>query len=297
MPKNHRIGHGGTLDPFATGVLVVLIGEATKIADAYLHSKKTYTGTITLGSQTDTADCTGTVISSATLPDFCSRSDADHCWAELASTFVTEPYYQIPPMYSAKKKDGVALYDLAREGISIEREPLLKKIESFDVHTTQNPSELNFSVQCESGTYIRVLAEDLAKKAATVAHLKTLCRSQSSDCELQTSISLDDLLQNPETITQHIRPLETIAQHVPSISISTTERDLLRNGNRNAVHQVEEKIIQFVSASQIHTQTHIEPYKAPRYLLAKCDRQWVALFQLETEANKALHYRMQRIFN
>jgi tRNA pseudouridine55 synthase len=293
MPKNHRIGHGGTLDPFATGVLVVLIGEATKIADAYLHSKKTYTGTITLGSQTDTADCTGTLIQSLSLPDFTLYSNAAVRWTELAATFVNEPYFQTPPMYSAKKKDGVALYDLARQGIEVERTALLKKIEGFKIYTTANPTELSFRVSCESGTYIRVLAEDLAKKAGTVAHLKTLCRSQSSDCELQNSISLDDLLQNPETITQHIRPLETIAQHVPSISISTNERDLLRNGNRNAVHQVEEKIIQFVSDRQ----TSVEKSKAPRYLLAKCDRQWVALFQLEYEPNEALHYRMQRIFN
>ncbi len=277
--KGFRIGHGGTLDPFATGVLIVLFGEATKLADTYLHSSKTYEGVITLGKQTDTGDLTGSIISEKAVPELSEKN-----WQSLAQAFTEEAYFQTPPMYSAKKKDGVSLHELARKGIEVERAAILKKISKFEV-TFRSESELNFVVACESGTYVRVIAEDLAKKANTVAHLKTLNRIQSSDVKLSDCTRLDSTIRYLEEKLPleefgSYRPLSALGTHVPSLSITEDTVRLLRNGIQNTANQL--------AASIAHQ------YPSARYALARCENKPVALFEKPSEIGG---FRLQRVFN
>jgi tRNA pseudouridine55 synthase len=289
--KGFKIGHGGTLDPFATGALIVLIGEATKLADTYLHSVKSYSGIITLGSQTDTADLTGGLIKHEPTPNLNSNE-----WQSIADTFVKEAYWQVPPMHSAKKMDGKPLHSFARQGIELDRKAILKKIHQFKVRLIQPDSEsktpeLSFEVQCESGTYVRVIAEDLAKKAGTLGHLKTLIRTQTSDVTLEQCEKLESVLRFIETKTPlselpSFHPIDKVALHLTSIQISESLAESLLAGKKQAVFEV----LQSISPDRL------ESY--PRYFVAKLDTgKPVALFErLENkDAESGLSYRMQRV--
>ncbi len=228
-PKNFKIGHGGTLDPFATGVLAVLVGEATKLADCYLHSTKSYSGRIRLGERKDTGDLTGETLEQARVPDLNPEQ-----WQELARHFALEPYWQTPPMYSAKKQGGRALHELARKGIEVKRDPILKRIDSFRILSKEQGS-LEFSVTCESGTYVRVLAEDLARKAGTLAYLDRLERTASSDLQLSSCDSLDVCAQRiedgvPFTDFKNFFPLDSLATHLPRIELKGFEIFRIRSG-------------------------------------------------------------------
>lgn len=166
-----KIGHGGTLDPFATGLLIICIGKATKQSSQFLGCAKTYAGTIQFGVARDTADPTGTVIAtSETVPAGIAAIQA------AADQFAAAPYLQTPPMYSAKKKDGKRLYELAREGKTIERQPKACRITGFTINAYAAPTA-QFEVTVSAGTYVRTLAEDLATKLGTVAHLTSLRRT------------------------------------------------------------------------------------------------------------------------
>jgi tRNA pseudouridine55 synthase len=282
--KGFRIGHGGTLDPFASGVLVVLLGEATKLADSYLHSKKIYTGIIQLGIQTDTADHTGTIVQQHDLPASAKLSESE--WNAIAQIFVQGPYLQVPPMYSAKKVDGQALHHLARQGIEIERAPILKKIESFQIQThVERPTELAFSVACESGTYVRVIAEDLAKLAGTFAHLKTLVRAQSSDAQLEKTLDLEPVLEKLNSQTDlhtlgNFIPLPAVASHLKSIEIDEVTAQSVRCG----IVKTNQQILQNVE----------KECPQARYVLIKNSTGPVAL--LEKSAGSET-FRIQRVFN
>ncbi|MBU6153747.1 MAG: tRNA pseudouridine(55) synthase TruB [Bdellovibrionales bacterium] len=275
--KSLKIGHGGTLDPFATGVLVVLFGEATKLADCYLHSKKTYTGTIRLGITTDSGDLTGEKTAERPVPPLSLAQ-----WQQLANQFVDEPYFQTPPMHSAKKKDGVALYELARRGVEIEREPIRKTIHSFTL-SNLHPDTIAFEVTCESGTYVRVLAYDLAKSAGTLAHLTTLRRTASSDRSIAESLPLDQTIEalekHPESLPNLI-PLEQLATHVPEIKIDSLRASRIRAGRVEAIQEFLE-----------HPN---RPGLEGRYVLIRDDSSLIALLERPAPQGPS---RLQRVFN
>lgn len=281
--KGFKIGHGGTLDPFATGVLVVLIGEATKLADCYLHSKKSYSGIIQLGLKMDSGDPTGTPVRRDPVPALTLRD-----WQESADRFVKGPYLQTPPMHSAKKKDGRALYDLAREGIEIEREAILKTIHSFRIGPGRTSDQLTFEVACESGTYVRVLAEDLAALRTTSAHLLSLRRTSSSDRALLEAVELVDTLRKIETGSRNslrdlpgFVDLPDLATHLPSLSVPEGGAGPLRQGISKAIEALGRQ------ADTLET--------ASRYVLARTpDRFPVALLERPIPATP---FRLQRIFN
>jgi tRNA pseudouridine55 synthase len=166
-----KVGHLGTLDPFASGLLPLCIGEATKVARWLLLERKRYEGTIQLGATTDTLDRTGTVTGTAPVPAI-AAADLE----ALARRF-TGPGTQTPPMYSALKRDGVPLYRLARKGIEVEREA--RAIEIHALRLEAGPGDtLEFDVACSKGTYVRVLAADLGAALGTVAHLTRLRRTE-----------------------------------------------------------------------------------------------------------------------
>jgi tRNA pseudouridine55 synthase len=278
--KGFKIGHGGTLDPFATGALIVFIGEGTKLADTYLHSKKAYDGIITLGVAMDTRDLTGTVTAVLPVPHL---TLAD--WQKVADEFVNHAYPQTPPMFSAKKRDGTPLYELARAGIEVPREAIVKKITSFEIQASDHVQELLFSVHCESGTYVRVLAEDLAKKAGTLAHLKTLRRIQSSDVAISDCITLEETLAEIEKNTpllafKNFRSLAKIASHVPSLSIDAESCDLLWRG-------IQRESLRLGDAC-------FDKFPEHRLVIARVEGTPVALFE---NLKNLSTFRLQRIFN
>jgi len=245
--KGFKIGHGGTLDPFATGALVVLVGEATKLADTYLHSIKTYQGIITLGVKTTTADFTGDLIERG------PTTSLDTPWQKLASEFVNGEYWQTPPMYSAKKQDGRALHELARQGIEVERKAILKKIYHFEVESISE-TELSFEVKCESGTYVRVIAEDLAQKAGTVAHLKTLIRTQTSDVSLDQCLPLEKVQallmeQTPLENLYAFHPMQEVATHLPQLKVTEAEALAVLNGKTKITQSIIQRFKDLPSSS------------------------------------------------
>ncbi len=275
--KTLKIGHGGTLDPFATGVLVVLFGEATKLADCYLHSKKTYTGTIRLGIETDSGDLTGEKTNELPVPDLSLPQ-----WQPLAEEFVAGPYFQTPPMHSAKKRDGVALYELARKGVEIEREAIQKTIHSFTLSNT-TPNSLSFEVTCESGTYVRVLASDLAKKAGTVAHLASLRRTASSDRNIMESLPLDqtiDVIEKHHESLPNLIPLDRLATHVPEIKTDSIRASRIRAGRMDAIQE-------FLDQAEGLS-------LKGRYLLIRDHSSLIGLLE---RADENQPYRLQRVFN
>jgi tRNA pseudouridine55 synthase len=181
-----KVGHLGTLDPFASGLLPLGIDDGTKIAEIFLTAQKSYRGVIALGVETDTQDSTGKVIETREVP---ALADAE--LEKLRQAF-TGTLMQTPPMFSALKKDGVRLYRLARKGQTVDRAPREIKVESLRLWT-QGAAEIGFEVTCSKGTYIRTLAADMGQSLGCGAHLKTLRRLTCGHLSVENAISLDDI--------------------------------------------------------------------------------------------------------
>lgn len=182
-----KVGHSGTLDPFATGVLLVFIGrEATKNISKFADMEKEYYAKIKLGEKTDTADLTGKVIKEVLIPEL-SISQIESVFQNFIGKI-----QQIPPMYSAVKKNGIRLYKLARKGEIIEREPRIVEIKELKLQKYEEPF-LEFSALVSKGTYIRTLAEDIAEKLGTVGHLVELRRIRIGDFHIKDALKLDEL--------------------------------------------------------------------------------------------------------
>ena len=179
-----KVGHSGTLDPFADGVLVLGVGKSTKKLSSIIQYDKTYEGVIRLGIQTDSMDLTGTVVAEEKIPVITSTM-LDQC----ANSFVGE-LLQRTPMFSARKIDGVRLYKLARKNISIKTNPKLVTIKNLKIEVIDD-NNLEVIVECSSGTYIRVLAEDIAKYLGTVGHLISLTRLSVGEYSLSESLTVE----------------------------------------------------------------------------------------------------------
>jgi len=185
-----KVGHTGSLDPFASGVLVLLLGKATKLSNALLNADKSYHATMVLGSSTDSMDRTGRVDKTADVPEL----TADYIRKVLKS--YEGEWLQTPPMFSAKKIHGVRLYELARQSISVRRAPIPVQLYRLDLISYESPV-IQFEVHCSKGTYIRSLADDIGKKLGTVAHLAELRRLSCGAFTLEESITVEDLAKDP----------------------------------------------------------------------------------------------------
>ena len=183
--ETKKIGHTGTLDPMATGVLCVCVGKATKAVELLTAHDKRYVTTMLLGRSTDTGDITGETIDEAPV------NLTEDKVKEVILSFVGE-YEQIPPMYSAKKVGGRKLCDLAREGKVVERKPVLIKLSDIVIEKINLP-EVTFSVSCSSGTYIRVLCEDIGKKLGVPSTMSYLRRLKVGNFDLDDSFGFDEL--------------------------------------------------------------------------------------------------------
>jgi tRNA pseudouridine55 synthase len=202
-----RVGHAGTLDPNATGLLILLIGKATKVSQFLMGLDKAYEGTICLGKTTDSQDVDGAVLTDEIVPELDKASIVTHMQSFLGDQF------QMPPMFSAKKIQGVPLYKLARKGKTVEREPRFIRIASFDLLRWESP-EIDFSVKCTKGTYIRTIAHDLGQKIGCGAYLKTLNRTAIDRFQIEDSIRLEAL--EDMTISEIIAELIPVAKAVPT---------------------------------------------------------------------------------
>ncbi|SHE63472.1 tRNA pseudouridine(55) synthase TruB [Clostridium fallax] len=221
LSKIKKVGHTGTLDPEASGVLPVCLGKATKIIDYIMSNEKTYEVTLKLGVVTDTYDLEGKVIregDSSTLKEEEILS--------VINTFKGE-IDQIPPMYSALKVNGKKLYELARQGIEVEREP--RKITIYDIYDVDisNPF-IVMKVRCSKGTYIRSLCYDIGEKLECGAVMTKLCRTENGPFKESNSINIEDLTE--ETIKENIITIEEALKAFPKVIVDSKFTKLLING-------------------------------------------------------------------
>lgn len=182
--KMKRIGHAGTLDPNATGLMIILVGKATKLSQYLMGLDKTYEGVITLGVATTTQDAEGEVVEEKPVPELSQEQ------VRAAMDDFIGDQFQTPPMFSAKKQDGVALYKLARKGKTVEREPRFIHVASFKLDKWASP-DIEFTLSCSKGTYVRTIADDLGQKLGCGAYLKELRRTDIERFRIEDSIELE----------------------------------------------------------------------------------------------------------
>lgn len=201
-----KVGHCGTLDPLATGLLIIVLGRGTKIQDLLMSEDKEYVGTMQLGITTDSQDADGEVVETKPVPEF-AREQIDAAFAKFHGDF-----YQMPPMVSAIKKEGVPLYKLARQGKVVEREPRFVHVFAHQI-IQMRPPEIDFRVVCSKGFYVRTYAFDIGNELGCGAHLKALRRTKSGRFDLQRSVTVDDLqTKDPAEIIGKIMSLPEVSR-------------------------------------------------------------------------------------
>lgn len=228
-----KIGHTGTLDPAAEGVLPMCIGRATKTADMLTAADKEYLAEVTLGSATDTQDAEGNVISSVNMEEFhITASDIENAAAEFAGDIM-----QIPPMYSAVKVGGKKLYELARQGVEIERKARRVHIDNIAVSdflpSADNVHVFSMRVACSKGTYIRTLCHDLGEKLGCCAHMSGLVRTKSGRFTAQEAYTLDkieDMYKSGDL--SFFTPIDAVFTEFEAITVSEKEAFKMMNGVR-----------------------------------------------------------------
>ena len=186
-----KVGHCGTLDPLATGLLIVVLGRGTKLSDLLMSEDKEYVGTMTLGISTDSQDRDGKPLETRPLPAHLDRPLLDRTFAAFHGDF-----YQLPPMVSAIKKEGVPLYKLARQGKTVEREPRFVHVYAHEIQAVRLP-EIDFRVVCSKGFYVRTYAHDIGEALGCGAHLKELRRTQSGRFDLSRAVTIEEIRTLP----------------------------------------------------------------------------------------------------
>ena len=241
-----RIGHTGTLDPFATGVLVILLGKATRLAQFLTSLDKEYDAIIRLGYATDTGDRTGTPLPGpASKPDNWTENEIEAALQSLRGDID-----QVPPMYSAKKVEGRKLYELARRGETIERKPVRVCIHDFAAikpegqlikDNLDGTFDFHTRVSCSSGTYVRTLAEDFGKRLYVGAHLAELRRTRVGDLEITQAITLDQLQLHfaEQSLGSVVLPLNAALSRLPFVHLNAQDVRRANHGREVAVEQAD----------------------------------------------------------
>ncbi|MGP4788920.1 tRNA pseudouridine(55) synthase TruB [Psychrobacter sp. 1Y11] len=235
--NSKKAGHTGTLDPMATGLLPICLGEATKFSHYQLDADKSYQATILLGSQTDTGDADGQVIAQAEVPELNAE-----LLNRLAQQFLGAQQ-QIPPMYSALKKDGKKLYEYARAGIEIDRPARDIVIKALTL-TQIDAEKIDLVVTCSKGTYVRVLGEDIAKALGTLGHLTALRRLQVGKFDSGQAIDISSLEALPlSNRFGRLLPVDACVDIAAKISLDDEQCQRLRLGQRlNVIEQIDETL-------------------------------------------------------
>ena len=220
-----KIGHTGTLDPDAEGVLPVVLGKATKLAEFLTDKDKTYEAVLHLGLETDTQDMTGTVLKE--LPVSVTEEQV----RAAVSSFLGEQQ-QIPPMYSALKVNGRKLYEIAREGKTVERKPRTVFFHSIEIQDMELPL-VKISVTCSRGTYIRTLCHDIGKKLGCGACMEELVRTRSGQFRLEDSLTLEEIREHQEQgdLDRYVMKIGDVLEEYPVLLCSCEMDRLLLNGN------------------------------------------------------------------
>jgi tRNA pseudouridine55 synthase len=226
-----KVGHLGTLDPFASGLLLVGINEGTKIADVFLGGVKSYGGTMVLGIETDTQDGTGKILKELPVPAINARE-----LRALEAKFTGE-LTQVPPMFSALKKDGVRLYRLARQGKEIPRAPRAIRIDALRIKKGCE-RELDFEVTCSRGTYVRTLAADMGKELGCGAFLKSLRRIACDHLKIDQAIHMDDLEKSGAAGAVSLMTLGAALRHLRSLTWQSSFLSRLRLGQQEVLAQI-----------------------------------------------------------
>ena len=224
---NEKVGHTGTLDPMATGVLPLLIGKGTLCSKYLINHDKIYIATIQLGIETDTLDAEGTVISTKEVSGEILNEEYI---INILNTFLGKQE-QVPPMYSAIKINGKKLYQYAREGKSIEVQP--RNIEIYNIKILEIDKEnkqIKFEVHCSKGTYIRSLCNDISKKIGTIGHMIELQRVQVGEFNISNSVSLEQIQNNPTELEKHLITIEDIFKDKEIINLDNKKLQLFLNG-------------------------------------------------------------------
>lgn len=229
--KQKKIGHTGTLDPMAEGVLLVCLGKATKLVDLLIEGDKCYRATMKLGYETDTEDVTGETTAEGDAAVLAQLTQAD---VERAILSFVGKYDQIPPMYSAIKKDGKKLYEYARAGIEVKREPRPVEIYAIQDITKEADDTYSFDVYCSKGTYIRSLCRDIGRKLSCLAVLSGLLRKEVHGFSVTDALTLQEIevRQADGTLQDAILPVDALLKQYPAYEITEQAENYLRNGNK-----------------------------------------------------------------
>ena len=225
-----KAGHTGTLDPMATGLLPICLGEATKYSQDLLEADKSYIAQVKFGSRTDTGDAEGQIIEELPLPAFADELAIKAALDALLPKF-TGPITQVPPMYSALKRDGKPLYEYARAGIELERAPREITIHAIR-WTNVNWPEATLEVSCSKGTYIRVLAEDVGNTLGCGAHLVGLRRTEVGHLNLEQSFTMESIQQGLQDSSSYILPVDALLQTLPHLTVDEQQAKRLEMGQR-----------------------------------------------------------------
>lgn len=224
--STRRIGHGGTLDPMATGVLPVFVGRATRAVEFFEHAEKTYETVLRLGITTDTEDMTGTVLTEENV------SFTEEQLQETLAAFRGE-ILQIPPMYSALKVNGQKLCDLARKGKTVERQPRPITIHELTL-VERGENTLRLRVRCSKGTYIRTLCKDIGEKLGCGGCMESLRRVAAGEYAIDEAVPLQTLLDTEEP-EKYLRDVDTMFRNYPAVTLTANQETRCRNGNAFSV--------------------------------------------------------------
>ena len=218
-----RIGHAGTLDPMATGVLPVFVGRATRAVEFAAEREKEYLAGLRLGQVTDTQDVTGSTLSTA--PVSVTREDVEKILAQFLGDI-----RQIPPMYSAIKKEGKKLYELARRGQEVERQPRPITIYELELLDQLSPTDYTLRVKCSKGTYVRTLCHDIGQMIGCGAHMGLLLRAQTGAFTLDDAHTIEEIAACGD-LSQMMTPMDRPLAHLPRADVLTRAERFVRNGN------------------------------------------------------------------
>lgn len=226
---NKKIGHTGTLDPFATGVMVILVGKATRLARFLDNDEKVYEAIARFGFETDTGDATGEPRKAFAAPPAGATLAAS---VEAVLPEFVGDILQTPPMYSAKKIEGKKLYELARKGIEVERRAVPVTISRLGITEANGVGEIGFRVVCSAGTYIRTLAEDIARRAGSASHLVALRRTRAGRFGIESALTTERLEQVAASgeLGEHLIPMSDAVSHLAAVMLDDERIAKTKNG-------------------------------------------------------------------
>jgi tRNA pseudouridine55 synthase len=223
--RDVKVGHGGTLDPMASGVLPICVGEATKLAPFLLDADKEYEATVRFGAETDTLDAEGEIVATAPV------TGLEAAAVEAALAAFRGSIEQVPPMFSALKRAGRPLYSYARAGESVERAPRQVAVYALTLVAFEPPDQARLRIRCSKGTYVRVLGADLGRALGTRAHLTALRRLGSGPFRLEAALALDEVLRRIES--GQALPFVSLSDalaHLPAVRVTEVLANTLRRG-------------------------------------------------------------------